>query len=358
MPDPRADVIIAVHSPHRRVERAVASVLDAQPAEVRATVVVHNTDAAPIRARLEPWLASGRLTLLELHDGVPSPSGPFNHGIAATTAPYFAVMGSDDELEPGTVASWIALADAGAEAVIARVRDAATMRSAPTPPVRLGRSRKLNGARDRLSYRSAPLGLLSRARFGHLRFTESIVSGEDIAFSTAVWFSGADVVFDRSGPAYLVHSDADDRVTRTPRRPIDEDMAFLDALASPGTLDALDGADRIALVCKLVRVNVLYSVLNRGAADWSARERAALSSAVRRTMAIAPGARRHLSFDEERLLAVASAPSGTAHDLLTAAERCRDRRTLRALLPRNPLYALTRQAPLRWGLASILIGRT
>ena len=43
--------------------------------------------------------------------------------------------------------------------------------------------------------------------------SEGLPSGEDIVFGLEVWFSGEEIAFDARGPAYLVHSDGDERVT-------------------------------------------------------------------------------------------------------------------------------------------------
>ena len=58
--------------------------------------------------------------------------------------------------------------------------------------------------------------------FGELRFTEGLPSGEDVAFVTRMWFSGAPLAFDRTGPAYLENDDATDRVSFTLRSVADD----------------------------------------------------------------------------------------------------------------------------------------
>ena len=93
----------------------------------------------------------------------------------------------------------------------------------PTPPVRPGRTRRLDGTRDRLSYRSAPLGLVRREAFPSLRLTEGAPVGGDIAFVLALWFSGRSISYDRTGPAYVIGADAVDRVTFRPK-PVAEEF--------------------------------------------------------------------------------------------------------------------------------------
>src|SRR5690606_7041058 len=106
------------------------------------------------------------------------------------------------------------------------------------PAVRPGRTRRLDPYKDRLATRSAPLGLLSRRTFGHLRFAEALRSGEDIAFSTQIWFSGERLAFDRRGPAYRVHDGAADRVSFTTRSMRDS-FAFLDTVTETTWFRAL-----------------------------------------------------------------------------------------------------------------------
>src|SRR5690625_4325082 len=92
---PRVDVIIAVHTPQRPILRAVSSVLDHTSADVRVTVVVHNTELAPIAVHLTRYAADHRLRLAHFVDGVPSPAGPMNHGLSLATAEFTALLGSD-----------------------------------------------------------------------------------------------------------------------------------------------------------------------------------------------------------------------------------------------------------------------
>src|SRR5699024_4536526 len=91
------DVIIATHTPERPVQRAVHSVLAHTACNVRVTVVVHNTDPAPIEHSLQDYLDEPRLRVVTLNDGIPSPSGPMNHGYSLATATYTSLIGSDDE---------------------------------------------------------------------------------------------------------------------------------------------------------------------------------------------------------------------------------------------------------------------
>lgn len=352
--DPTVEVIIPVHSPERPIERAVASVLSGTRAPVRVTVVAHGLKEDLVRSRLGDLTRDPRLRLVPFADGVRSPSGPFNHGLDLATGAYLSVMGSDDVLEPGAIDSWLRRArrDA-ADVVIARERlDGG--QPVRTPPARPWRTRRLDGVKDRLAYRSAPLGLVSRARFGHLRFPGDLTVGEDVPYVAELWFGGASVSLDR-GPAYVVMDDARDRTTMTVR-PVAAELAYLDA-----TLDVartLGRAQATAFGTKLLRIHLFGIVSNRpDPAFWDEAARADLARAADRVLEVAPDAARPLSRADHALLRAVRDPAVPAPVLLAAT---RDRRrfgTPATLLPSEPRMLLHREAPPRFIVASLLAGR-
>ncbi|GAA1749469.1 glycosyltransferase family A protein [Agromyces humatus] len=355
MPDPDVDHIIAVHDPSRPIARAVGSVLDHTRCRVRVTVVCHNTDGAEVRRLLGRRGDDSRLRFIDLDDGIASPSGPFNAGLDAATASYTSIMGSDDELEPGAIDSWLRLArDVGADAVIPRVRHAAGPFVA-TPPTRPWRRRRLDGVRDRLAYRSAPLGLVARARFGAMRFPPNLGSGEDVQYVAGLWFAGANIAFDRSGPAYLVHADSANRVS-THRRPMSVDTAFVGPLLESTEFSALSPRQREALVVKLLRVNVVSWVVNRPRPDdWTGDDRTELADCASRCISAAPSSLRALSRADRDLLDAVVDPRGPLERVIELG-RARGRfASAAALLPRRIVDSLHREAPLRFGVASVLV---
>lgn len=357
--EPAIDLVIAVHSAERPVERAVASALaGAESVSVRVTVVCHDLDPAIVAARLGALADDPRVRLLEHRDGIRSPSGPFNAGLDAATGEWVAIMGSDDGLEPGALAAWLArAAETRADAVLPRIvrRDGAG-RDAPvaTPAARPGRRAGLDGARDRLAYRSAPLGLLRRALVGALRFGGGLPQGEDVLFSARLWFSGAAIALD-DGPAYVVHDDARDRVTFAPR-PIGESLAFIDEVLDDRWFRALPAAARDALGAKLLRINVLGEFVNRpDPAQWSSGERDALARLVASIRAAAPNAIEAMSIADRRLLDALPADSGAdAGRLLALARARRAFGRPSTLLTRSPARVLHREAPLRMMAASFV----
>lgn len=357
---PLVDVIVATHSTSRPVARAVGSVLAHTRAPVRVTVVAHNIDIEVVRAALGDWAADPRLRLVGLRDGIPSPAGPFNHGMDLATAPFSAVLGSDDEFEPGALDAWLELQRrSGAAFVIAR--NYHVHANAGHPPVRPGRMRGLDAVRDRLSYRSAPLGLLSRDRFGDLRFTVGLASGEDIAFVSRMWFSGHPIAYARTAPAYFGHDDAGDRVTMAPR-PVEVDFAFLDEILGTPWFTALRPAARQAFVVKVLRVHLIDAIAARLGSAWTPETVDALGAMIRRVLEAAPRSTRLLSSVDHRIVdAILQADTGAAPDPDAMADLIARRqryRTIPAVVTRNPLFALHPQAPFRALAAGLIVIRS
>lgn len=354
MQQPVVEITVAVHTSTRPIARAVGSILDSTAAAVGVIVVAHNIDEAVIRENLGKYADDGRVRLLHLADGIPSPAGPMNHGLAASTAPWVGVMGSDDEFEPGAIDSWLALADQGrARMVMARIRHAGGA-NVPSPPARPFRRTGLDSVKDRLSYRAAPLGIVSREAFPDLRFTEGLSSGEDLPYVSTLWFSGQRIAFDRTGPAYLVHADAEDRVTSAPR-PVADDFAFLDHIFGQPLFEALGRRHRTALAIKLLRSNLFDAVVNRAPEPWGPGERDALAAVARRILDWGRHP-EHLLSRLDRIVLDGVLDGTTDVEVMMDAIRKRwNYRSPAVVLPRNPLYALHRQAPLRTYIGGYLV---
>ena len=352
------DVVIAVHSAERPVARAVASVLNSTKAPVRVTVVAHNIDVDVIRERLGSFSQHPQLRLVHLDDGIRSPAGPMNLGFELADAAFVSLLGSDDELAPGAIDSWLDLQhQTGAEAVLARIK-LANNKLDPYPPVRWGRrTRELDGVKDRLAYRSAPLGMVSRVRFGELRLTTGVGSGEDLAYSLTVWFTGERLAYDLSGPAYIVNGDAGDRVTSN-IRPLTQEFAFLDHLEALAWFKEADEKPRVAIVAKLFRMHVIDALRIRLKTNkLSAEDLVDFRRVVARLERLSPHARRVLSRADSTLL------DRLSHDeVLPDLETFRQLLTQRdnftspaAVLTRDPRFWFHPQAPFRTLLGGILI---
>ncbi|WP_339618280.1 glycosyltransferase family A protein [uncultured Salinibacterium sp.] len=355
MEAPLVDLVIAVHTSTRPISRAVASVVDHTDANIRVSVVAHNIDHNVIAANLGVYLDHPQVRLLALRDGIPSPAGPMNYGIDESSAQFLGVMGSDDELAPGAIDSWLALQrSTGAGMVMARIQNVGGG-VVPAPPARPFRTHDLDPVKDRLSYRSAPLGIYSRRVFPDLRFSEGLASGEDLPFVAELWFSGAGIAFDRKGPAYLVHSDAEDRVTSDPR-PVRDDFEFLDIIFERPWTARLNRSQREAFGVKIVRSHLFDALVNRADTQvWPEGERAALAEVARNLLEWAPSTQRLLSRLDQEILASILDPESSVDGMLDLIRQRWNYTSLKVLLPRNLLLALHRQAPLRTYAAGYLV---
>ncbi len=345
---PLVDVTIAVHSASRPIRRAVASVLDGTEAPVRVIVVAHNIDPAIIRDNLGDLATDDRVLMLDLQDGIRSPAGPMNAGFANSTAPFIALLGSDDEFAPGALDSWLRVQrSTGASTVIPKIAIIGRHNN-PLPPLRDGRrSRRLDAAKDRLAYRSAPLGLIDRDRFGHLRFSEGLSSGEDIAFTAELWFRGRNLAVDIDGPAYVGHEDEKDRVTFTPR-PVREDFAFLAELEGADWFRSLREQSRTAIVVKLLRIQFLSAIGVRAtSADELVSHQPELRDTLDRLEQLAPRALRLLSRVDHRIIAEAFAAAPDVERIKVLANDRWNQRSFGALLTPNPWLSLHRQGMMR-----------
>ncbi|WP_127573977.1 glycosyltransferase family 2 protein [Georgenia faecalis] len=350
------DVVIAVHTPRRPIGRAVASVLDGNAAHARLTVVCHNLPADEIARVLAPEHRD-RVRLLEHHDGVRSAAGPFNAGMRAADGEFVSIMGSDDVLEPGAVDSWLALARrTGAETVVSRLVIGDRRRPVPTPPVRPWLRGTADAVQDRLSYRSAPLGLVATATRERLclELVEGLPVGDDVPYVTRLWFETR-VVVDRRGPAYVIGEDATDRVTYAPR-PVAVELAFVHHLLAQDWFTAYPEAWRRAIVTKLTRIHLFGAVYHRSdPAFWTPEERTALAGVARALVAAAPGFEGALSRADRTLLDAVRSRRASADEMIAAAHARRRHGTPRTVLTADPRRLLDVEGPLRLMVASALV---
>lgn len=351
------DLVIAVHDPRRPIARAVRSALlgGLAASRLRVTVVCHNVPTADIAGALGPELAA-QVRLLELADGIHSPAGPFNAGLDAADARFVSIMGSDDMLEPGALAAWAAFAERGLDAVIPVERHASGG-IVRTPPVRVGRRALLDPVRDRLVYRTAPVGLIRSdvvRRLG-LRMTEGVATGEDQDFSARLWFSPVRLGYARGMPAYVIGDDAAERATLA-HRTVRDEFAAAAALTERPWFRELGLAARRAIAVKTVRIHVFSLIARRfDAGDWVPGEREELAAFIARLDEAAPGFTGRLSRADVAVLDALDDASVTDTQLarLVAARR-------RFGAPATVLAARGGQlfapdAPLRFMIASALL---
>lgn len=349
----RVDVIIACHSETRPIGRAVASVLDGNRDSVRLTVVCHNIEVGKIRKGIEERHLPD-LTFLSLMDGIPSPSGPFELGMRSATGEFVSIMGSDDMLQPGAVAAWLAIADeSGAESVISRLLlGGKIVRTPPTRPWYVGIA---DPVKDRLSYRSAPLGLVStaaRSRTG-ARLLPNVQVGDDVPYVTQLWFQTKTAV-QRSGPGYVIGESAIDRVTyRT--RPIADEFSFIHTLLDADWYRQLAADQRVAIAAKLLRIHVFGVITNRpGPSWWTEEQRGALARAAGRVVDSAPGVLDRLSIADNRVVEAIRNQDVPAETLIELAHARRRHGMPLTLVPGSLRMLFAREAPLRFMAASVL----
>jgi len=346
---PLLDVVIACHDPERPIERAVASAL--QDADVcglvRVTVVAHGLPAEPFAERLAG--IEGEVRVEAFADGIRSPAGPFNRGLDLATAEYAMIMGSDDFLEPGALSRGIAhVAEHRPSAAILRLRHQGHP-IVPNPPTRVGRSQRLDAAKDRLFYRSAPLALIRRSEIERLglRMTEGVAVGEDVDFGVRLWSLSERVDLLADAPAYVVGTDGAERTTHAPIS-IGTAFAAVLRLLDSDIPARIGAAHRRALAAKLMRSNVIGAALWRAdPASWSGDgEVAELAGILRRIVGLAPGSLAPLDRRERALLdALLDAPSVARVTAAVAAYRRAGRGA--RWLAQNPLRSFDRESTLR-----------
>lgn len=364
------EVILAVHDLRRRVDRAVASVLR-QGSTVSALVVCHNLDVDAVRTSLGEVGGRDRVRYLEHHDSLRSPSGPFNAGIRDSSAHWVSIMGSDDELADGAVAGWLAAAEPDTDAVIPRLVRGAERTLVRSPPVRpVRRRRAVDAVKDRLSYRSAPLGLVRRESIDRLRLEleEGARNGGDLPFATALWFGGR-ITAALGEPPYIEHADAPVRVTHEVK-PVAEELAPVVRLLGSPVLATLTRAAHEAIAMKLFRRNVKGAVLKRDAGHGlTPADLTALAEVCDGLVARAPRTPQILSRADARLLGLLRAalpgagPAGDPtgeHSVgpleIAAAFRATERLRSRDVLVAADLTMMWhREAPLRYMIASAVM---
>lgn len=297
------DVVIAVHTTTRPLRRAIQSCQVHGPnPTVRVTVVCHNIAASDIARGVGP-VEGVNVRYLQFDDGTSSPAGPKNMGLDSATARYVCVLDSDDYLEVGALSAWHQrIVGENADGVIAPVRhEAGPM--IKTPRARPGRESKLDPVKDGLAYATALRGLWKAGSDGaaNFRYGLGLRTGEDLAPGLEVYFSGANLLYPRTGPAYVLGDGADDRVTGD-LLPLAEEFRAILSLPHPW-LDNLPYRQRLSIAAKIARTGVVSAILRRGEGhDWSAEELAAVQDAAIFLDAMAPGYSRVLTASDGKLL--------------------------------------------------------
>lgn len=298
---PLVQVVIATHRYERPIERAVASVVEGNTTN-GAIVVVHNIDPEPIRQRLEQF--GSRVQILTCTDGIPSPAGPLNTGLEAATAPYVTAMGSDDYYQSGAGKAWAKYlkANPSVDILILPTLEAATG-TLDLPPVRVGRRRRLDPVKDRLTYRTGPLMLVRTELLKRyqIRMSSGLRTGEDLAYSSRLFMVAQRIdLLPASAPKYIEADDGGVRVTSTPFT-IDQQCAGAAIVASSTWVEQLKPAARQALAVRLVRKGILPAVAKHSH-DLSLEDIDYLYTLLTRVLLLAPRYYQVLSRNEARLV--------------------------------------------------------
>ncbi|WP_160318922.1 glycosyltransferase family A protein [Arthrobacter sp. ERGS1:01] len=313
---PLIDVVIAVHTTARPLARAIESCgLDGRPGVVRVTVVCHNVGSADIQESLGMAPSPG-LRFIEHFDGLNSPAGPKNAGLAAVEAPFTAVLDSDDYFEPGALSHWLdVLETSGADVVVAPVRHQAgdLIR---TPRARIGRVHGLDPVKDRLAYATAPRGLwrTETAAGVGFHYTEGLRTGEDLEAGLRLYFSGTRLEFPAHGPAYVLGDDAEDRVTAD-FLPCARELEPV-SLVCEGWAARQTASVQRAVAIKLARTNLIGALSRRGPEwDWSAPDLAALRQTAGQLRELSPGYASVLTIAEGKLVEALGSDAVTGEKL-------------------------------------------
>lgn len=350
------EVIIACHTPDRPVGRAVASVLEGNGEAASVCVVCHNREVEEISAVIRPE-HRGQVRFREHRDRYRSASGPFNAGMDSSRAPYVAIVGSDDVLAPGAVASWLEVRRrTGAEFVITRLALGKAGSGVPTPVVRMHRSGLVDLVADRLSYRSAPLGLMDRQMLERTgaRLREGATVGGDVGMVTYL-MATRHTAYDRFGPPYVIGEDAGDRVTYVVR-PVREQLGFFPDLLEADWFSGLSSAARRAIGVKLLRIHVFGAIYYRpDPGIWTPTERAELAAITAGVIVRAPGCLAPLSRADRRLVEACLDPAVDAGKLIAAARARRRHGHPQTVLTQHLGQLGDREAPPRFMAASLAV---
>lgn len=364
------DVVVPIHDPRRNFERMVRSALYEQKSAVRVIAVLHNLTADQKHQVIDRLRAVGEvetatdananegIRILVLDDGIPGPAAPFNLGLSAAESPWVSKGDSDDELAPGAIDHWVGIGEqTNADAVLARITDPTGVPAA-TPPMRNPRRTLLDPMKDRLYYRSSPMGLIRRQAIVDLglEMATNAQTGEDIAFLAPLFSKGV-IASGIDGPGYLELDDAPTRATTT-LRPISEDFKGVLAALEPKTIGQLSKKQRDALGTKLLRRDAKEIISKRlHDAEISAEDGLEIGRVIADILRSCPSALGNVSAADLVMLQKATHNSSDVAALTEALDAAQDYRSWKAIRPARLINFFSAQAPLRYHLASLRLRR-
>lgn len=321
----RVQIVVPVHTLDRPIRRAVESIL-ADP-HSGAIVVAHNLDPEDLDIPKDP-----RVHVVHLEGAQGKPGAAFDAGISAATAPWVGIMGSDDWFEQGSLDCLVSHGEEdGADFVLAPLAYQGGRRGFLP---RTLRNRGLRAVRDRLFYRTAPLGigrtvLMQEERF---EFGATHPVGSDVEVSVRLWTSDLSISYFPDDPAYVVGADAKTRTTLI-KRPLSVHGAAWKGIWEDLHLATLDPSEREALAVKIMRVHVHGAVAARPhPEDWGENDFEWLSELMQHLLEEAPNALQ--SFRRSTAATLTSLAQG---DMAGTLERLaeEEKRSIRGLVPHS-----------------------
>lgn len=353
---PLVDIVIPVHSTSRPLQRAVSSALraapGAAPAQCRVTAVAHHLTAEQVHSMLSVEQRAV-VDVIESEDRGGTAAVPRNEALRRTSARYISFLDSDDTLDPGAVTRWLRIAERRGSDLVMPFQHHENPRVDITPIVRPLRRSDLDPVKDRLGYRSSAFGLVrvDAARQMGARFDESVRTGEDQSFVMALYAGSRRIDSAPGTPGYLVHADADARVSRQSLPIRDEVAAALDLIREHWFAGVPDELTR-SYILKYIRVNffpALEHAVRSG--TWDANYARSANAVFEELTQYAPHVTDQLSRADLRVARLLSPGAGERELLAALAER-RRYTTPGALLTERWTRVLGRQAPLRVVAAS------
>ena len=332
-------VVIPTHNPERPIRRAAESVLTDPHAG--AIIVAHNVDESVLDIPDDP-----RVLVVPLTGAKGRPGAAFDAGLAAATAPWIGIMGSDDWYEAGALQAMVKHGEEdGADGVLTPLAYQEGTRGLIPRTVR---NRNLKAAEDRLFYRTAPLGLYRREilQSPEYAFGDEYPVGSDVAVSTRLWTSGLSISYYPRDPAYVVGSDAKERTTLTPRPLVQHGAAWLGIWDEPWVQE-LSRKDRSALATKILRVHVFGAVEARPTEEeWGEGDFEWLAGLTQRIVEEVPESLA--PFRKSSAQVFDSLLAGDLAATLRAMQEDHAAPLVMKLVSSSPAALLSREAPLRW----------
>lgn len=344
---PLMEIVIAIHDLTRPIRRAVTSILDGADGQARVIVVCHGLSMADVSTAVGTE-AGEQVRYLEFADGIRSPAGPFNAGLAAATAEYVGIMGSDDYLEPGAIGSWARYLRAEDPDIALMPLTHQSGEPIVAPLRRWGRRRRLSPVRDRLFYRSAPLGLLRRSLVESLgvRLIPEMRTGEDLEMSSRLWASGARIDMMVGAPAYVIGADATQRVS-TQRTPTQVQLQPVARLVGTDWFATASAPVRRSLATKLIRIHILDSLrAHQEREDWGPEDIEFVHALIDSLRFAETGVLTGLCRADRNLIDAVTEKARDS-DIVAAIEARTSASWLSTLLTRNVMHSFCRESVLR-----------